>query len=232
MQTVHSVADRVRDWIDVVDPTDDELDALVGRVPPRRPGLRRGPPARRPADACSASTTTSTSSRSPARSTRSTCTSGRTGSSPSATTTATAQQWDPAAGAGALQAARRPRRSPAGMLLATVLDDLIDGYFDTTDEMEDQLEALEDQHLRARPPSSTRAAAGHVRPPPRPAATAPRRRPVARGALVDPARRGRVHQRRRAVVAATTRSTSCCGPSISSTSNASCSATPSTPTSR
>jgi len=64
------------------------------------------------------------------------------------------QQWSPAP---ALE--RCKRRNPAsitsGMFLATVLDHLIDGYFDTTDQIEDRVESLEDRVFEE-PPGEAR----------------------------------------------------------------------------
>ena len=94
------------------------------------------------------------------------------------------------------------------MMLALVLEDLVDGYFDTTDALEDGLEAIEDRifsgdvhddvnlavatvpTLRRSPPSPRRrgrCAAGAVRRAPRTAPPAPRGDAAARGALGDPA---------------------------------------------
>ena len=53
------------------------------------------------------------------------------------------REWDP----GVVEA-RINRLSPspdAGMMLATVMEELVDGYFDSTDALEDQLEAIEDR---------------------------------------------------------------------------------------
>jgi len=53
------------------------------------------------------------------------------------------REWDPAA-----TVARMRRIAPdadAGMMLALVLEDLVDGYFDSTDALEDQLESIEDR---------------------------------------------------------------------------------------
>jgi magnesium transporter len=53
------------------------------------------------------------------------------------------REWDPATAAARIQ-----RLSPgvtSGMMLATVIEELVDGYFDTTDALEDQLETIEDR---------------------------------------------------------------------------------------
>ena len=62
--------------------------------------------------------------------------------------------WDPAT------ALQRCRRRPAdkvdsGILLTIVLDELVDGYFDATDAMEDRVEELEDR-IFEEPPGSAR----------------------------------------------------------------------------
>lgn len=53
------------------------------------------------------------------------------------------REWDPQAAA-----ARIERLAPtldAGMMLAMVIEELVDGYFDSTDVLEDQLETIEDR---------------------------------------------------------------------------------------
>ena len=53
------------------------------------------------------------------------------------------REWNPAV---ALE--RIERLSPevsAGMMLATVIEELVDGYFDSTDKLEEQLESIEDR---------------------------------------------------------------------------------------
>jgi magnesium transporter len=55
-----------------------------------------------------------------------------------------AATWDPTAILGRCD--RRGRETyTSGLILATVLDELIDGYFDTTDAFEDQVEQIEDR---------------------------------------------------------------------------------------
>jgi magnesium transporter len=52
------------------------------------------------------------------------------------------REWDPAVALERIQ-----RLSPevtTGMMLATVIEELVDGYFDSTDKLEDQLESIED----------------------------------------------------------------------------------------
>ena len=53
------------------------------------------------------------------------------------------REWDPSV------AAERIRRLgpgvTSGMMLATVVEELVDGYFDSTDQLEDQLETIEDR---------------------------------------------------------------------------------------
>lgn len=54
-----------------------------------------------------------------------------------------AREWDPAVALERIQ-----RLSPevtAGMMLATVVEELVDGYFDSTDVLEGQLESIEDR---------------------------------------------------------------------------------------
>ncbi len=59
------------------------------------------------------------------------------------------REWNPDT------AAQRIRRlSPgvtSGMMLATVIEELVDGYFDTTDALEDQLETIEDRIFGEQP---------------------------------------------------------------------------------
>ena len=62
----------------------------------------------------------------------------------------------PAAGARAVQAARRTPTTTSGQMFATLLDELIDGYFDTTDVLEDKLEVDRGQHLQRRRTASSR----------------------------------------------------------------------------
>jgi magnesium transporter len=55
------------------------------------------------------------------------------------------REWQPA---GAIERGRRaskPHQMTPGMMLALVLDDLVDGYFDTADVLEDRLEEIEDR---------------------------------------------------------------------------------------
>jgi magnesium transporter len=55
------------------------------------------------------------------------------------------REWAPT---GAIERGRRaakPDRMTPGMMLALVLDDLVDGYFDTADVLEDRLEEIEDR---------------------------------------------------------------------------------------
>ena len=54
------------------------------------------------------------------------------------------KEWDPTAAMQRFE--RRCGDSPdSGRILLTILDELVDGYFDTTDEIEDRIEALEDR---------------------------------------------------------------------------------------
>ena len=54
------------------------------------------------------------------------------------------KEWDPTATMERFE--RQCGDAPdSGRLLLTVLDELVDGYFDTTDEIEDRIEALEDR---------------------------------------------------------------------------------------
>ncbi len=53
------------------------------------------------------------------------------------------REWDPAV---ALERVKRlGKDATTGMILATVLEELVDGYFDSTDVLEDQLEAIEER---------------------------------------------------------------------------------------
>ena len=79
----------------------------------------------------------------------------------------------------------------SGHLFATLMDGLVDSYFDTTDVLEDKLEVVEDNIFNDDAAHRAGAAARPVHPPPRVAGAAPRRRAVARGAVGDPAQRGR-----------------------------------------
>lgn len=61
-------------------------------------------------------------------------------------------EWDPAP---VLERAKRlrPEKCDSGMLLAMVLEELIDGYFDGADELEDTLEDIEDRIFDETPTS-------------------------------------------------------------------------------
>jgi magnesium transporter len=52
------------------------------------------------------------------------------------------KEWEPTL---AVERARRLESISSGMMLALVLEDLVDGYFDTTDALEDGLEVIEDR---------------------------------------------------------------------------------------
>ena len=121
----------------------------------------------------------------------------------------------------------------SGQLFATLLEELIDGYFDTTDVLEEKLEVIEDNIFSdgaahratpaTRPVRSFAASCWSCGVPSCRCARCCRRSCVSEVAVDR--RRGPGHR-------ATTRSTSCCAPSIWSTSSANSSATPSMPTSR
>ena len=53
------------------------------------------------------------------------------------------REWDSAVALGRIQ--RLAPDVSAGMMLATVIEELVDGYFDSLDVLEDQLEAIEDR---------------------------------------------------------------------------------------
>ncbi|MGB8861522.1 MAG: CorA family divalent cation transporter, partial [Ilumatobacteraceae bacterium] len=53
------------------------------------------------------------------------------------------REWDPAVAFDRIQRLA-PDVTP-GMMLATVVEELVDGYFDSTDAMEDKLESIEDR---------------------------------------------------------------------------------------
>lgn len=53
------------------------------------------------------------------------------------------REWDPATVADRIDRASPP--PDAGMMLAIVIEELVDGYFDTSDALEDELESIEDR---------------------------------------------------------------------------------------
>jgi magnesium transporter len=142
MQTTHSFEDPLVTWIDVVDPTDEELDALA-----RQYGLaestfdeayRRAarPSMRRFEDhvyvvAFSGSLAEIDMYLGPTWliTVRRHDPDGR--------------EWDPQR---LIELCKRHESATttSGQLFATLMDDLIDGYFDTTDQLEDKLEKIED----------------------------------------------------------------------------------------
>jgi len=64
------------------------------------------------------------------------------------------REWDPAVALARVQ--RCGSSVTTGIMLATVLEELVDGYFDSTDVLEDQLEEIEDRIFRD-PVENTRA---------------------------------------------------------------------------
>ncbi len=63
------------------------------------------------------------------------------------------REWDPS-----VACARIERQAPdvdAGMMLAIVVEELVDGYFDSTDRLEDTLESIED-HIFSEQPQTER----------------------------------------------------------------------------
>jgi magnesium transporter len=56
----------------------------------------------------------------------------------------TGREWDPAGAVSRIER-RQEIECTSGTMLATVLDHLIDGYFDTADSLEDRLEEIEDR---------------------------------------------------------------------------------------
>ncbi|MCY7298319.1 MAG: magnesium transporter CorA family protein [Ilumatobacteraceae bacterium] len=59
------------------------------------------------------------------------------------------REWDSAVALGRIQ--RLAPDVPAGMMLAMVIEELVDGYFDSLDILEDQLEAIEDRIFSDQP---------------------------------------------------------------------------------
>ncbi len=53
------------------------------------------------------------------------------------------REWDPSVARGRVE--RLGDKADAGLILATVVEELVDGYFDSTDALEDQLEDVEDR---------------------------------------------------------------------------------------
>ena len=100
------------------------------------------------------------------------------------------REWDPQPIARPARAPRRltPRRASCSPPCST---SSIDGYFDTTDELEDKLEVIEDSIFSEEHARRAELAARPVRHAPRAAGAAPCRRAVARGAVGDPASGGR-----------------------------------------
>ncbi len=58
-------------------------------------------------------------------------------------------EWEPTT---AIERARRLREISPGMMLALVLEDLVDGYFDSADALEDKIEFIEDRIFGDPPP--------------------------------------------------------------------------------
>ncbi|MBI4935665.1 MAG: magnesium transporter CorA family protein [Actinobacteria bacterium] len=52
------------------------------------------------------------------------------------------REWSPTV---AIERGKRLKTISSGMMLALVLEDLVDGYFDSTDRLEDKIEAIEDR---------------------------------------------------------------------------------------
>ena len=65
------------------------------------------------------------------------------------------QEWAPTT---AIERARRLREISPGMMLALVLEDLVDGYFDSADLLEDKIEAIEDRIFGDAPPEGADSA--------------------------------------------------------------------------
>lgn len=59
------------------------------------------------------------------------------------------REWDSAVALGRIE--RLAPDVPAGMMLATVIEEMVDGYFDSLDTLEDQLEAIEDRIFSEQP---------------------------------------------------------------------------------
>ena len=65
------------------------------------------------------------------------------------------REWDPAVALARVE--RLGNAATPGMNLATVLEELVDGYFDSTDLLENQLEAIEERIFGDDPSATTRA---------------------------------------------------------------------------